>query len=81
MNGIDKFMQVYEKHLSAVVSYPTSGYCYGIEEVPNVCAKMRVAILQKSHNKDGLAFKRTCKELSIPYTYTGIDAYMKGEVK
>jgi hypothetical protein len=81
---IDTFMAVYERHLTAVISDPKNqyseanpgGYCYGPEAVPGVVSKMRGAFLAGTFNKDGLAIKRACKELGIPYTYAGIKAYL-----
>jgi len=75
---MDRFFTVYAQQLLAVVSDPANGYMYGPDEVPTVVAKMRDAVLNRSYNKDGLAFKRTCKVLGIPYTYAGINNFVGG---
>lgn len=74
---MEKFFKVYEEQLREVVSNPANGYSYGVELVPTVVQKMRAAVLNGSYNKDGIALKRTCKILGIPYTYAGISSYVK----
>ena len=73
---LDSFMAIYQQQLLDVVSRPDSGYSYGPELVPTVVAKMRAAIAARTYNKEGLAFKKTCKVLKIKHTYTDILAYL-----
>lgn len=51
---------------------------YGGERA-DVLARMYNAIVNGTFNKDGEAFKRTCKQLKIKHTYKAIEAYLKGE--
>ncbi len=73
---LDIFMVEYEKNLKrAVEKYPQE-YLWPVENVPVVAGKMRNAIIAGTYNKDGYAFKWTCKALGIPYTYKGINEYV-----
>ena len=43
--------------------------------VEDVAARMFAAMERGTYNKDGRAFKATCKRLGIAFTYSGIAAY------
>lgn len=74
----EKFMIQYAFELkSAIERYPAE-YCYPVEDVPKVAAKMSIAFDKGSYNKDGRAIKATCKAFGIPYTYAGINAFLEG---
>ena len=88
--SIDKFFEVYEKHLTAVIADADNqfdgtnnpgGYCYSLDRVPGVVIKMKASVAgsiaggKTLFNKDGKGFRRTCTELKIPYTYAGILAF------
>lgn len=76
MSNFDTFMQIYTEQLEkAVRNYPTE-YTWPVENVPTVAAKMRVAFMNRTYNKDGRAIKATCKVLGIKYTYTAINEYL-----
>lgn len=87
----DNFRAVYAEELArAVEQYPAEyPWAHGgttvIGNVGNttlprstvdeVAARMFGAMERGTFNKDGRAFKATCKRLGIPYTYAGIVAY------
>ena len=76
MTKLERFMEIYERHLrAAVVNHPDE-YPWPPENVPTVAARMRIAIWARTYNKDGRAFKATCKELAIPWTYAGINGFV-----
>lgn len=76
MAGIEKFMEVYSRALMwAVTDYPEE-YPYGVHGVRKVVEGMREAIIEGSFNKEGRAFKRTCKELGIKHTYGAIKDFI-----
>ncbi len=60
----------------AVEKYP-SEYAFNIELVDTIAERMKVAIQKNSFNKDGRAFKATCKSFGIPHTYKAIDAFLE----
>lgn len=73
-----KFAEVYERQLrEAVTNYPDE-YYWPVENVPIVAAKMIAAVRRDNYNKDSRAFKATCKELGIKFTYTAIREYLHG---
>ena len=75
---LNYFMDVYERHLhSCHLEMPTV-YVWDIEEMPDVIRRMRDAIVRGTYNKDSLAFKLTCKELMIKWTYKAIADYIRG---
>ena len=76
MTGLDRFMVVYERHLREAHAANPAEYRWPIEELPTVLGRMREAIARGSMSKDSPAFKRTCKELGIKYTYTAIREYV-----
>lgn len=75
---LNRFMEVYEPQLVTVVTENGGEYGYGPAGVPVVAKKMRGAFLTGTYNKDGMAIKRTCKILGIPFTYKGINAFLAG---
>jgi hypothetical protein len=76
----DKFLSVYRDKLKeAMVNYP-SEYMFGPDHFDMVYLKMEKAIAKGTFNKDGRAFKATCKELGIKHTYKAISEYF-GDVK
>lgn len=75
----EDFMEVYSTELKrAIVEHPDE-YAYPVDEAEVVVARMSAAIARGSYNKDGRAFKATCKALGIAYTYSAINAYIRGE--
>ena len=75
--NFENFMKVYAKHLGdARREYPTH-YVWPEEMFSTVVERMKNAIYAGTFNKDGWAFKRTCKELGIKYTYSAISAYLE----
>jgi len=73
----ETFGKLYEQNLTqAVLNYPEE-YVWPVENVPTVAKKMLDAVVKNSYNKDGRAFKATCKQLGIKYTYKAIDEYLE----
>lgn len=76
--GLERFMAVYIVCLErAVVKYPADYPWYPHTPVLVVVERMRLAIIRGSFNKDGHAFRWTCKELGIAYTYAAIKTFIK----
>ena len=71
------FMIAYEPHLTqTVLRYPEE-YPWSVADVRIVVARMRKAIETGTFNKDGYAFRATCEELGIPWTYEAISKYLE----
>ena len=73
----DIFMEAYSKNLAAALEKFPDQYAWPKSELPQVIERMKAAIKKGSFNKDSHAFKATCKELKIPYTYQGIKSYLE----
>jgi hypothetical protein len=76
MNNLDKFMEVYTRHLKLAVESHPEEYVYSMDELFVVLARMRNAFAHKSFNKDSRAIKATCKELKIKHTYRDIETFL-----
>jgi hypothetical protein len=72
-------MRIYAEQLAKAVAAHRIDYAYDVSQVPMVCERMRAAIERGSFNKEGFAFKGTCKTLGIKHTYTAINAYLAGK--
>lgn len=79
LTPIQKWMVYYTAHLLSVVTDYPKDYGYGVEDVPEVAKQMQAAFERGSYNKEGIAIQRTCKTLGIKYTYTAINAFLKGD--
>lgn len=73
----ERFSSEYTKALIECVSDPKHEYCYGVDQVPGVVAKMLPAIFSGSASYDGPAIKLTCKRLGIKATRKAILAYVQ----
>lgn len=73
---LDQFMEVYSKHLKECLREFPDQYSWPETLLPNVLIKMRAAMETGGYNKEGHAFKRTCKELGIKHTYTAIKEFI-----
>lgn len=76
-SNLDTFFEVYAQKLAQYVRTKPERYDYSIDQVPIVVKKMRTAFLAGHANKEGPAFRATCKALGIPYTYKAIYTYLK----
>lgn len=81
MNNFETFMKAYCQNLYDAVRDHREEYCFGLDKVPDVVAKMKIAFGQRSYNKDSRAVKATCKQLGIKHTYSAINDYLKQEGK
>jgi hypothetical protein len=79
MANKDRFAAAYERNLrKAVIEHPDE-YSWPVENVAAVAAKMMAALERGSANKDGRAFRATCKELGIAYTYKAIQRFLQDD--
>jgi alpha-D-ribose 1-methylphosphonate 5-triphosphate synthase subunit PhnI len=69
------FMEVYEEKL--IEARRRGDYEWPESELPQVLARMRAAIERGTANKDGPAFKATCKALGIKHTYQAINSFIR----
>jgi len=70
-----RFADLYRFNLRRAVVERPDDYRFIADKVDEVADKMIAAIARGSANKDGYAFKETCKALGIPHTYKAISAY------
>lgn len=75
MTNKERFAEAYRRNLHLSVTECPVDYAYIAGRVDEVADKMLAAIERGSANKDGFAFKRTCKELGIKHTYKAINAF------
>ena len=76
MTNKEKFAEVYLSKLKEAVEKRPKDYAAIKGREFEVAQKMLAAIECGSANKEGYAFKETCKELKIKHTYQGIQAYL-----
>lgn len=46
-----------------------------------LAVKMTDGLMRGNANKDGKGIRQTCKVLGIPYTYLGIETYLREDVE
>lgn len=73
---MDNFITIYSEELYKAVKEHPEYYAFGLEGVPVCLERMIRALKGKTYNKDGFAFKATCKRLGIKHTYQAINAYI-----
>ena len=71
------FLEVYAEKLREAIKLFPQDYSWPESELPKVLEKMRVAIERGTFNKDGHAFKATCKQLKIKHTYKAISEFIR----
>jgi hypothetical protein len=76
---LDIFMDTYAKKLEEAHEKHPDQYAWPKSDLPKILERMRAAVEKGSFNKDSHAFKATCKELNIPYTYAGIKQFISSE--
>ena len=70
------FREIYRRNLwRAAQELPDYGFIIG--RVNETADKMLAAVERRSYNKDGAAFRWTCKELGIPHTYKAINEFWR----
>jgi hypothetical protein len=72
------FIDIYTRNLRESQQADPKSYAWPAEELPDVVKRMTAAILRGSFNKDGRAFRATCRELGIKHTYLDIECYLGG---
>lgn len=76
MTNLDTFVTVYGEELAkAIAAFPDE---YSSTPVETVLQRMSAALKRGTYNKDGRAFKATCKRLGLKHTYTEIGEYLNG---
>jgi hypothetical protein len=75
--GFDRFVATYREQLAIAHEKFPEEYVWPAREIPFVAIRMENAIREGTFNKDGRAFKATCKLLGIKHTYTAIRAYIE----
>lgn len=73
---LETFKRLYALNLTECVQ-KHADYAYSAADLPKVIERMHAAIDRGSYNKDGHAFKATCKQLGIKHTYKAINAYLE----
>lgn len=74
--GLRQFCDTYRASLAKCLELYPGDYSWPKEQLQSVGDKMVKAIERGSFNKDGQAFRMTCKELNIPHTYKAIAAFI-----
>lgn len=75
LNNRNFFKLLYGANLKRAHGQWPDKYVWPAYELLNVMERMFAAIDKGSFNKDGLAFKWTCKQLGIKHTYQAIFNY------
>lgn len=70
--NLDAFMAEYQKQLTLAVKGAPGLYAYPVENVPQVCERMRQAFAKDSYSLDSLAIRATCRVFGIKCTRTAI---------
>lgn len=76
MTNRELFKQTYAEQLEYAHRMNPEEYFWPIEELPLVLSRINAAIDKGSFNKDGKAFKATCKILKIKHTYRDIENFI-----
>jgi hypothetical protein len=74
---LTNFMSIYATNLSLARKLYPEGYCWPDSEFQTVIKRMTDAVERGSYNKDGHAFRATCKDLGIKHTYKAISEYLR----
>jgi hypothetical protein len=76
--NLARFLEVYSEELAkAVKAYPDEYPWHKDTPVVVVSEKMAHAIRKGTFNKDGRAFKGTCKRLGLAHTYKAINGFIR----
>ncbi len=76
-----KFYDTYVVELRSEIAKHPGEYGYPVLRADDVAMKMTIALKNGTANKNSNAVRRTCRKLGIPYTYTGIKFFLKGEIQ
>lgn len=69
---MNTFFAEYSKQLTLAMQECPTDYAWGMDKLPGVLERMRLAFMTFSFNKDSRAIKMTCKALGINHTYKAI---------
>lgn len=78
MKNLDLWTAEYGRQLTKALAEHPQEYVYGLDLLPTVVDRMRIAFERGSYNKDGRAIKATCKVFGVKYTYAGINEFLRG---
>jgi hypothetical protein len=70
------FYAIYVEKLAEQIRKRPDQYAYTADHAPEVARKMTAALKRGTGNKDSLAIRQTCRELSIAYRYKDILEYL-----
>lgn len=70
------FSDIYHEELARAVREHNDEYGFPLAQTSIVADKILAAVRLGNYNKDGRAFRATCRRLQIPHTYTAIRAYL-----
>lgn len=71
-----KFLEVYKKNLRDCIKENPDNYRINESNVEDFGERFIIGFMKFKSSKDGMAVKRTCKELGIGYTYKAIEEYL-----
>ena len=74
---LEKWTGIYAEELKSAVEKFPGEYFYGVDSVPSVVAKMRVAFERGTYNYEGRAIRSTCRRLGISHTYKAINGFLQ----
>lgn len=69
---METFMAVYAEQLKLAVEQNPEEYGWSLDKLPDVVARMRVAISNKLFNHNSTSFRNTCNILGIKHTRKAI---------
>lgn len=73
---VNQFLSQYKTELTNAVRNFPDEYMFSVDDVPIVFDRMSSAFKRNSYNKDGRAWKATCKFFGIPHTYKAINQFV-----
>lgn len=76
----ETFITVYRRNLARIRKEQPEVYAWPESMLETISERMAMAVRNGSFSKDGPAFKATCKELGLKYTYTAIGEYLNDKV-
>jgi hypothetical protein len=77
MTNKEIFSEAYRRNLERAAQSRPDQYGFIVGHVNETADRMLAAVERRTYNKDGFAFKWTCKELGIKYTYTAINNFWR----
>ena len=73
---METFITELGKQLNNCITHRAEKYAYSVEHIPGMLERFRNAIQHNAFDKEGDAFKATCKALKIKHTYKAIKEFI-----